>query len=315
MDNQGIYWKYLNDTDFNYGDLHIICKDRKLHADLHFMCHISKVISMIVDRDKLNTIKLENFHSSSIIMILQILYTNNNNLFESGEKIIEFYTLLDYLQLTDDFFVDYVNKTLNNLNAVYYNEIISSNIPFTDLIHLPPDSIKKYYISNLCERFKFVNIRKQDWNIILSDKRVCTCYFECAFNSGNLNTFDQLSDIQLENFVLNSIIDDRHIRYSPVRMQNIYFKHKDIIRQIYPHSSPRYHIFVGDISARIYSIACECTETILNVKKIIGGSTGIPVPQIRLIYAGRILVDDKTLNDYNIRKYSTVYIILAIRGD
>ena len=54
------------------------------------------------------------------------------------------------------------------------------------------------------------------------------------------------------------------------------------------------------------SLWVEPSDTIALVKAMIRSKEGIPRHQQRLIYAGRDLEDDGTLQDYDIQHHSTV---------
>lgn len=67
--------------------------------------------------------------------------------------------------------------------------------------------------------------------------------------------------------------------------------------------------FVVLPSGETITIDTEGSDSILAVKGKIQAVTGIPVDQQQLMFAGKILVNDRTLADYNIQKGSTLQLL------
>ena len=71
---------------------------------------------------------------------------------------------------------------------------------------------------------------------------------------------------------------------------------------------------VKTLTGRKEQLNFEPDNTILMVKQALQEKEGIQVEQIRLIYSGKQLQDDKKLEEYAIKPGDTIHMVLQLRG-
>ena len=70
------------------------------------------------------------------------------------------------------------------------------------------------------------------------------------------------------------------------------------------------HIFVKILTGQIITLNVEASDTIRSIKEKIQDNDPIPPDQQSLVFEGKQLEDDRTLENYMIENDSTLYLYL-----
>ena len=73
-------------------------------------------------------------------------------------------------------------------------------------------------------------------------------------------------------------------------------------------------IFVKTLTGKTITLEVQFLYSVGMLKQLIYVEEGIPEHSQRLVFCGRQLEDNRTLEDYNIEKESTIHLILRLRG-
>ena len=88
----------------------------------------------------------------------------------------------------------------------------------------------------------------------------------------------------------------------------------DVQTTITPLNDGKIQLFFKTLTNRTRVIRAKPDATILELKQSFFDSDGVPVDAQRLIWGGKELEDERTLQDYNIQQESTIYPVLRLRG-
>ena len=88
----------------------------------------------------------------------------------------------------------------------------------------------------------------------------------------------------------------------------------DVTVENVPHRM-RGSVEVRTICNKKFTIEVNGSDTVLQVKQKIAGIEEVPVDLQKLVVAGKILENERTLNDYNISSGAHIYLLRNLLGN
>ena len=73
-------------------------------------------------------------------------------------------------------------------------------------------------------------------------------------------------------------------------------------------------VFVKTLTGQSIAIDYRADLTVAELKNEVSSREGVPVQQQRLIFQGKQLENDSTLEDYNIQANNTSHLVLHVKG-
>ncbi len=73
-------------------------------------------------------------------------------------------------------------------------------------------------------------------------------------------------------------------------------------------------IFVRTLGGRTITLDVEPTDTVEHLRETLQSKRGVPPDFVRLVFGGKELQDEHTLDDYGIHSECTLHFLLRLRG-
>ncbi|EDK31603.2 ubiquitin (macronuclear) [Tetrahymena thermophila SB210] len=222
-----------------------------------------------------------------------------------------------------------INVPIKNLYLVKDNQAITEKlIKFQKIELYSTDNI--IYIDD--KQYQIAMDLPLNENRILFGFRQFNQIFKERVSINMEKSLKELGFANGEKFVSFSLIDifinETQIQitsnYSPSQIRNLfndlYPNEIGFIAQSLNNQAKKFYkvkssqIYIKSLTGEIFTIDCECSDTIENLQLKIQDKKGIHRDQQRLIYDNKQLDDKKTLNECGLFQEDTLLLLLRLRG-
>ena len=116
-----------------------------------------------------------------------------------------------------------------------------------------------------------------------------------------------------ENVIARKIAHKKEMARKAKEAKEREILYENIVKSLSKDGEKLKSIFVKTLTGKTMTIACELSETVQALKMRINIKTGIPEEQQRIVWAGKQLGDNKTLQSYNMSYDCTCHLVLRLR--